>query len=509
MSNININNLSGNGHTFGDHNHVNNTFNTGRVLTREDYYQMLLEIWDIASLSVEDYLEDKYEKHMGKNPHFVELLYKDVYKVMKDVNRPEDGDLVIENGDFALENGDFKLSGHTNNFNDAMTWLHLKILEKKLESHTIDDISLNDPFSSFIKKMEAFNDFLEEDDSSPNVKRKLQELNKKLKAERASFDHPEANNRTYDMETMTTTPKAFISYAWEDETKAWVKTFATRLRSDGIDVTLDQWSAMAGDQLPHFMEKSVRENDYVLIICTPKYKLKSDSRQGGVGYEGDIMTAEVFQHGNHRKYIPILIPETTINDLPSWLNGKYYIDLSKVPFAEEGYTDLITTIYNEKEKAPPLGKRPSFLKNVNQSAAIPQEEEQIKINGIIIDEVTSPKNDGSRGSALYTIPFELNKQPNWEWINLFIESWNHPPRFTLMHRPGIASVSGKKIILNGTDIEEVERYHRDTLKLAVDLANQRYTQAVEERKRQEELKKQREQDHKKNIENISRRLNFD
>jgi len=44
----------------------------------------------------------------------------------------------------------------------------------------------------------------------------------------------------------------------------------------------------------------------VLIVCTPKYKLRSDGRIGGVGYEGDIMTAEVMTNKNHRKFIPIL-----------------------------------------------------------------------------------------------------------------------------------------------------------------------------------------------------------
>jgi hypothetical protein len=97
-------------------------------------------------------------------------------------------------------------------------------------------------------------------------------------------------------------PKAFISYAWEsEEAKIWVKELATELRNDGIDAKLDQWEIVPGDQMPHFMEKSVRENDYVLIICTPKYKTKSEDRIGGVGYEGDIMTAEVLQNSNHRK----------------------------------------------------------------------------------------------------------------------------------------------------------------------------------------------------------------
>ena len=37
------------------------------------------------------------------------------------------------------------------------------------------------------------------------------------------------------------TPKAFISYSWDGEPhKDWVKAFATRLRADGLDVTLDR-----------------------------------------------------------------------------------------------------------------------------------------------------------------------------------------------------------------------------------------------------------------------------
>lgn len=49
----------------------------------------------------------------------------------------------------------------------------------------------------------------------------------------------------------------------------------------------------------------------------------------------------------------------------------------------------------------------------------------------------------------------------------FIKTWNQPPQFTTMHRPGIARVSGDRVILDGTTIEEVEKYHRDTLKLSI------------------------------------------
>jgi TIR domain len=88
--------------------------------------------------------------------------------------------------------------------------------------------------------------------------------------------------------------------------KEWVKELATQLRADGVDVRLDHWHVVPGDQLPRFMEQEIRDNDFVLIVCTPKYKEKSDKCLGGVGYEGDIMTAEVFTKQNHRKFIPVL-----------------------------------------------------------------------------------------------------------------------------------------------------------------------------------------------------------
>ena len=40
-----------------------------------------------------------------------------------------------------------------------------------------------------------------------------------------------------------------------------------------------------------------------------------------------------------------------------------------------------------------------------------------------------------------------------------------------MHRSGIAQVIGDKIILDGTTIEEVRDYHRETLKLCVEKSN--------------------------------------
>lgn len=98
--------------------------------------------------------------------------------------------------------------------------------------------------------------------------------------------------------------------------------------------------------------------------------------------------------------------------------------------------------------------------------------EPIKIKGVV-DEVTEPTLDGTSGSALYKIPFKLNKKPSYIWEQIFLNEWEMPPRFTSMHRPGIASVIGDKIILDGTTIDEVKEYHRDTLALCVEEANKK------------------------------------
>jgi hypothetical protein len=152
-------------------------------------------------------------------------------------------------------------------------------------------------------------------------------------------------------------PKVFISYSWDDVShKSWVKELASHLRSDGVDVTIDRWGVAPGGQLPEYMERSIRENDYVLIVCTPQYKSRSDNRSGGVGYEGDIMTGEVFVHRNHSKFIPLLRRGEWKDSAPSWLQGKAYIDFREDSYSEVSYKELYDHLFDQREKAPPLGK---------------------------------------------------------------------------------------------------------------------------------------------------------
>lgn len=66
-----------------------------------------------------------------------------------------------------------------------------------------------------------------------------------------------------------------------------------------------------------------------------------------------------------------------------------------------------------------------------------------------------------------------------------------------MHRPGIASVQGDRIILDGTTVQKVERYHRETLTLAVNEANRRFAEWEAQRRRAEEAERLRVEEHRK------------
>lgn len=303
-------------------------------------------------------------------------------------------------------------------------------------------------------------------------------------------------------------PTVFISYSWEDdEHKKWVKNLADSLLSDGIDATVDQYDLSLGDRLPQFMEQSISNVDYVLIICTPTYKSKSDMRKGGVGYEGHIISGELLTKGNERKFIPVIRKGNTSNALPDFLSGKYGIDLTDGKQYENNYEDLITTIYGAKKK-PTLGSQPSYINKTYTKPKNKDIDEPIRILGIITDEVTVPKMDGTRGCALYKVPFRLSKRPSDLWSQLFLAAWKSPPRFSTMHRFGIASVVGDKIILNGTTVEEVRDYHRETLILCVDEANRKEVEIKREEQRRREQEETRRKKHYDNVNSVIGEIEF-
>src|SRR6266540_400361 len=120
----------------------------------------------------------------------------------------------------------------------------------------------------------------------------------------------------------------------------------------------------------------------------------------------------------------------------------------------------------------------------------------IKIEGIVVDEVTLPRMDGTAGSALYRVPLKLSRTPPEEWSQFLLQAFDQPSEWTSMHRPGIAAVSGNRILLNGTSVEEIKKYHHKTLALAAQAANISYAKVLADRKTAEQAERERREKHR-------------
>lgn len=140
--------------------------------------------------------------------------------------------------------------------------------------------------------------------------------------------------------------RVFVSYSWDSEDhKEKVKTFILNLRAKGFAVIYDG-DLEPGDRLQGFMECAIANSDIILYICTPNYKYRADNRISGVGYENNIITAELFESHNERKFIPILFTGTWEDSLPIWSKGKLGIDLSKSSVRTSEYMRLLKTLKN-------------------------------------------------------------------------------------------------------------------------------------------------------------------
>ena len=111
---------------------------------------------------------------------------------------------------------------------------------------------------------------------------------------------------------------------------------------------------------PHFMERSITESRYVLVICTKQYKERFDGRTRGAGYEGHIITAQMVSRVGTGKFIPVLRDENWETALPIALDGIFGVDLSKD--SEDGYKTLLAHLHGINT-VEPVGDIPEWLLN--------------------------------------------------------------------------------------------------------------------------------------------------
>jgi hypothetical protein len=170
-----------------------------------------------------------------------------------------------------------------------------------------------------------------------------------------------------------TPPKVFISYSHDSkEHKVWVVDLASRLRHEGVDVTLDQWDLSLGEDVAKFMEDSLTNSDRVLLICTENYVRKADAGEGGVAYERMIVTAEIYRDLGTKKFIPVVRQNNDKPTLPKFIGARFYVDLSldnTNPKFQEEYKKLLCELHQQPAvKKPPLGKSPFAVQPSGQEA---------------------------------------------------------------------------------------------------------------------------------------------
>ena len=175
-------------------------------------------------------------------------------------------------------------------------------------------------------------------------------------------------------------PRVFISYSHDDEShKDWVLQLATRLRLDGVDILLDRWELKLGQDIASFIEKGLSSSNRIICICSETYVNKADQGQSGVGYEKQIMTAELMSNLNTNLVIPVIKNNSKSKKVPVFLGNRLYISFEDKTLYENNYEKLLRELLAEPIlPIPPIGKNPfKTIKNFAKQKFIPNTEKYV------------------------------------------------------------------------------------------------------------------------------------
>jgi diguanylate cyclase (GGDEF)-like protein len=175
--------------------------------------------------------------------------------------------------------------------------------------------------------------------------------------------------------------RVFISYSHDspDHSDA-VLALADKLRHDGIDAVLDRYEPHPPFGWPYWMEDQMRKADFVLIICTERYRYYlehlDEVEDGGKGvlWESNIIynrlcTARL----KNPTFIPILFATGSPENIPTPLKGYTYYRSE----TSNGYEALYRQIVGDPFiKRPPLGPRKALLRRIS---AVPETKSAVKV----------------------------------------------------------------------------------------------------------------------------------
>ncbi|GEM_PF-2688246 len=154
--------------------------------------------------------------------------------------------------------------------------------------------------------------------------------------------------------------KVFISYSHDSPEHAdKVLAFSNRLRKEGVDCILDQYEESPPEGWPRWMDKHIRDGEFVLMICTETYykRVMGEEEPGkglGVRWEGNLIYQHIYNTGTHNtRFIPVLFENGKTEHIATPLQNatRYWVD------TEEGYKQLYRRLTGQlRVERPELGE---------------------------------------------------------------------------------------------------------------------------------------------------------
>jgi hypothetical protein len=293
----------------------------------------------------------------------------------------------------------------------------------------------------------------------------------------------------------------FISHASEDK-DAVARPLAEELKRRGFTVWYDEYVLKIGDSLPAEIDRGLADCRFGVVILSPRFFAKNWPRR-----ELDGLAAREARGG--RKVILPVWHEVDADDVEKQsptLAAKLAVSTSQgIGTVVEKIVEVLDP--SQESAAVPARGAPEPKEAIRRRAA--DEEGPVRILGLVEDGVGRPRNDGTRGSALYPVSLRLSRTPSRTWVELFVETWNHPPQSTPRHRPGIASVVGDTILLDGTTIEELEEVHRETLRHVLARVNEEAARIEASERQSVAAKEEALREHDEKVRAAVKRLRFD
>jgi TIR domain len=199
--------------------------------------------------------------------------------------------------------------------------------------------------------------------------------------------------------------EVFISYSWDDEDHVRsVLALSNRLRSEGIDCVLDQYEASPLEGWPRWMDRKIRDAQFVLVICTRSYyrRVMGEERVGtglGVRWEGNLIYQYIYNAGTtNAKFIPVLMRPEDQQFIPTPLQGatRYHVD------TQGGYDRLYARLLNS-----PMAQKPEL----GRQRPLPAREVKTDISLYVSAPVEPPLWDQARWQATFVMVPEDGSHP--------------------------------------------------------------------------------------------------